>query len=102
MTTIEASRIGPSDTSVMALHNSTLFRTPLHELTQAVETLLQRNAFLHWYVAEGLERDEIENSLGGLKKLEADYNSVSVFDYDLHIFLTVDCWQTINGRTQSC
>eukprot|EP00108_Taenia_solium_P003327 TsM_000422600 transcript=TsM_000422600 gene=TsM_000422600 len=75
MTIIEASRIGPSDTSVMALHNSTLFRTPLHELTKAVETLLQRNAFLHWYMAEGLEREEIENSLGGLKKLEADYNS---------------------------
>ncbi|CDS36315.1 tubulin alpha [Echinococcus multilocularis] len=75
MTTIEASRIGPSDTSVMALHNSTLFRTPLHELTQAVETLLKRNAFLHWYKAEGIERDEIENALGGLKKLEADYNS---------------------------
>ncbi|EUB56931.1 Tubulin alpha chain [Echinococcus granulosus] len=107
MTTIEASRIGPSDTSVMALHNSTLFRTPLHELTQAVETLLKRNAFLHWYKAEGLESDEIENALGGLKKLEADYNSrdepsydedanSGPFDTDLHCQrrMAPGCWAT--------
>ena len=80
MTTIEASRIGPSDTSVIALHNSTLFKSPLHEITQATQTLLERSAFLHWFRAEGIDSDEIENALDGLKKLEADYDSVSTFN----------------------
>lgn len=76
MTIIEASRIGPSDSSVVALHNSTLFKTPISEISGAVNMLLSRRAFLHWYQCEGLEPDEIQSALTGLQNLEADYDCV--------------------------
>ncbi len=76
MTTIEASRIGPSESSVVALHNSTLFKSPMHEVTSAVNILYAKKAFLHWYQAEGLEADEIQSALAGLQNLEADYDLV--------------------------
>ncbi|VDL85596.1 unnamed protein product [Schistocephalus solidus] len=74
--TVGLYRIGQSGTSVVALHNSTLFRDPLHNLVHAFNMLIERRAFLHWFLAEGLEEDEFRQALEGIRKLEDDYTQV--------------------------
>ncbi|BHF84090.1 hypothetical protein SprV_0902724000 [Sparganum proliferum] len=77
MSIVPASRIGQAGTSVVALHNSTLFRDPLHNLVHAFNMLMQRRAFLHWFLAEGLEEEEFRQALEGIRKLEEDYTELN-------------------------
>uniref|UniRef100_A0A0X3PTX4 Tubulin/FtsZ 2-layer sandwich domain-containing protein n=1 Tax=Schistocephalus solidus TaxID=70667 RepID=A0A0X3PTX4_SCHSO len=82
MSIVPASRIGQSGTSVVALHNSTLFRDPLHNLVHAFNMLIERRAFLHWFLAEGLEEDEFRQALEGIRKLEDDYTQFAGVSQD--------------------
>ncbi|TGZ72186.1 hypothetical protein CRM22_002247 [Opisthorchis felineus] len=72
-TTVPQSGLAPCSRSVVGLYNSTLLVPALQSVAHKVQYLHRKRAFVHWYVQEGLEEEELRGAHDGLKALIADF-----------------------------
>lgn len=58
------------------LANSTVIKTAWERLDHKFDLMFAKRAFVHWYVAEGMEEGEFQDARLDLAALEQDYKEV--------------------------
>lgn len=53
--------------------NSTAMQDVMKRIDEQYEAMYKRSAFLHWYLGEGMERDEFQDAQSNLKDLISEY-----------------------------
>lgn len=69
--------LAPTNKSVCMASNTTSIRRPLCQLVEKLARMLQRRAFVHHYIGEGLEEASILDAYEDLCTLVGDYTEVN-------------------------
>ena len=62
--------------SIACISNSTLMKVPFGRISSIFNRNYARSAFLHWYIAEGMARTEIQQSDVHIRDLLQDYRDL--------------------------
>uniref|UniRef100_A0A183BAG4 Tubulin_C domain-containing protein n=1 Tax=Echinostoma caproni TaxID=27848 RepID=A0A183BAG4_9TREM len=62
---------------LLTLHNSTVLLPSMQRLVNEFVHLFSRRAFVHWFVAEGMDEDEFGQALNLITDLRDLYNQVT-------------------------
>ncbi|KAK6638629.1 hypothetical protein RUM43_006896 [Polyplax serrata] len=65
-----------ADRSCLMLANSTAVRTVWEKIARKFQILYDKRAFLHWYLEEGLEEADFQDTKLDLEALDMDYREV--------------------------
>lgn len=79
---MNTSLLAPSDRSVFMISNTTSIRQVLRKLRYKCHLMHSKQAFVHHYVNEGLEEDELKLAYEEVAKLESLYKEIQVLDHD--------------------
>jgi tubulin beta len=69
-----------ADASCTVLTNTTAVRGVFRRLAAHAAAMVSRGAFVHWYRAEGMEDEQLEEALGTLAELDAEYQQYEGVD----------------------
>lgn len=58
------------------LANSTAIKSAWEKVTEKFDLMFGKKAFLHWYIAEGLEEADFQDTRLDLEALNSDYKEV--------------------------
>lgn len=69
-----------ADASCTVLTNTTAVRGVFRRLAAHAAAMVSRGAYVHWYRAEGMEDEQLEEALGMLAELDAEYQQYEGVD----------------------
>ena len=72
-----------TDRSVCVLSNNTVFSDRIAAIKDSVSEMLKKKAFMHWYLRDGVENEEFEDSKTLLESILDDYIDVQPPDSPL-------------------
>lgn len=79
---MQSSLLAPSDRSVFMISNTTAIRQVLQKLRRKCCLMYAKQAFVHHYLNEGLEEDELRLAYEEVSKLEGLYREIQALDHD--------------------
>lgn len=80
---VPESEVAPSDKGVTMMFNNTSIKDAWVRIGRKFDMLYEKRAFLHWYVQEGMEESEFNESRDDLRMLEADYVEISLDEKEM-------------------
>ncbi|ETO35360.1 hypothetical protein RFI_01702, partial [Reticulomyxa filosa] len=77
VTILEADDMGPCDkTAFIIANNTSISRMFAKRIAQKFDYLYSQQAFVHWYLGEGMEQEQFLNARGDLGMLVRDYADI--------------------------
>ncbi|XP_012879906.1 PREDICTED: tubulin beta chain-like [Dipodomys ordii] len=84
--------------SATFIGNNTAIQEPFKQLSQQFRTMLQRKAFLHWYMAEGMDEMEFTEAESNIDDLPPAFSNARLPTLFNHAILTCQSLRATKGN----